>query len=73
VTDGKAAIIAFVTDDLVAEGVSAGEIAAAGARALGGGGSRDPKLAQAGGPNVDGIDEAISLMETAASEALAAL
>ncbi len=73
VTDGKAAIIAFVTDDLVASGVSAGEIAAAGAKALGGGGSRDPKLAQAGGPNVDSIDEAISLMKTAASEALAAL
>jgi alanyl-tRNA synthetase len=73
VTDGKAAIIVFVSDDLVAQGVSAGEIAGAGAKALGGGGSRDPKLAQAGGPNVDGIDEAISLMRSAASEALAAL
>jgi len=73
VTDAKAAIIVFVSDDLVSEGVSAGEIANAGARALGGGGSRDPKLAQAGGPNADAIDEAISLMKTAASEALAAL
>ena len=56
-----------------AQGVSAGEIAAAGAKALGGGGSRDPKLAQAGGPNTDGIDDAISLMRSAAGEALAAL
>ncbi|MFV1971421.1 MAG: alanine--tRNA ligase, partial [Acidimicrobiia bacterium] len=73
VTDGKAAIIVFVSDDLVSQGISAGDIAAAGARALGGGGSRDPKLAQAGGPNADGIDEAITLMRSAAGEALAAL
>lgn len=73
VTDGKAAVIVFVSDDLVSRGISAGEVAAAGAGALGGGGSRDPKLAQAGGPNADGIDEAISLMKTAAGEALAAL
>jgi alanyl-tRNA synthetase len=73
VTDGKAAVIVFVSDDLVSKGVSAGEIAAAGARALGGGGSRDPKLAQAGGPNADGIDEAVSLMKIAAGQALATL
>ena len=73
VAEGKAAVIIFVSEDLVDKGVSAGDLAAAGARALGGGGSRDPKLAQAGGPNVDGIDEAITLMRTAASEALANL
>jgi alanyl-tRNA synthetase len=73
VTEGKAAIIVFVSDDLVEKGISAGEVAATGARVLGGGGSRDPKLAQAGGPNTDGIDEAISLMRSAASEALADL
>ncbi|MGI9666994.1 MAG: alanine--tRNA ligase [Acidimicrobiia bacterium] len=70
VTDGKAALIVFASEDLVAKGVSAGEIAAAGAAALGGGGSRDPKLAQAGGPNSDGMDEAISIARTAAHEAL---
>jgi hypothetical protein len=42
-----------------------------GARSLGGGGSRDPKLAQAGGPNADGIDEAIAGSRSAAAEALA--
>lgn len=73
VTDGKAAVIVFVSDDLVARGVAAGEIAGAGAKALGGGGSRDPRLAQAGGPNTDGIDEALLLMRSAASEALAEL
>jgi len=73
VTDGKAAVIVFVTEDLVARDVSAGLIAEAGASALGGGGSKDPKLAQAGGPNADAIDEAIELMRISASEALANL
>ena len=44
-----------VTEDLVDAGVSAGDIAGAGAAILGGGGSRDPKLSQAGGPQVDAI------------------
>lgn len=70
VTDGKAAIIVFVSEDLVAEGISAGDIVGAGAEALGGGGSRDPKLAQAGGPNTDGMDEALDLLRTAARQAL---
>jgi alanyl-tRNA synthetase len=71
VTDGKAALVVFATQDLVDGGISAGEIAAVGARSLGGGGSRDPKLAQAGGPNADGIDEAIAGSRSAAAEALA--
>jgi alanyl-tRNA synthetase len=73
VTDGKAAAIVFVTEDLVAKGVSAGAIVGAGAKALGGGGSKDPMLAQAGGPNTDAIGEAVDLMRSAASEALANL
>ncbi len=73
VTDGKAALIVFATQDVVDAGISAGDIAGAGARALGGGGSRDPKLAQAGGPNADGMDEAIDIGRTRAREALAAL
>ncbi len=71
VTDGKAALVVFATEDLVQEGVSAGEIAAAGATLLGGGGSRDPKLAQAGGPNADAMDEALEASRAAAVEALA--
>ena len=73
VTEGKASVIVFVTEDLVARDVSAGLIAEAGARALGGGGSKDPKLAQAGGPNTDAIDDAVELMRSSASEALANL
>ena len=73
VTDGKAALIVFATQDVVDAGVSAGDIAAAGARALGGGGSKDPKLAQAGGPNAAGMDEAIDLGRSQARLALAEL
>ena len=72
VTDGKASIIAFVTQDLVDAGISAGDIAGAGATILGGGGSRDPKLSQAGGPNADAIDEALTAARGVAHEALSA-
>jgi len=70
VTDSKAALVVFVTDELVAAGISAGDIAAIAARAVGGGGSRDAKLAQAGGPKSEGMDEAV---ETGRSEAHALL
>jgi alanyl-tRNA synthetase len=70
VTDGKAALIVFVTEDLVDVGISAGDIAGAGAALLGGGGSRDPKLAQAGGPNASAMGEAIDAARTSAVEAL---
>jgi alanyl-tRNA synthetase len=73
VTEGKAAVVVFVSEDLVDRGLSAGDLAGIGATALGGGGSRDPKLAQAGGPNTERVDEAITLMHDAASEALAGL
>ena len=70
VNDGKGALIAFASDDLVAGGTSAGEIIATAARTLGGGGSRDPKLAQAGGPQGDRMDEALEAARQAAQEAL---
>ncbi len=67
---GKAALIAFATDDLVAAGVSAGEITAVAARVVGGGGSRDPQLAQAGGPNGADIEVALETARDAARSAL---
>jgi alanyl-tRNA synthetase len=70
VSDGKGALIAFASDDLVADGTSAGEIIATAARTLGGGGSRDPKLAQAGGPQGDRIDDALEEARVTAQEAL---
>jgi alanyl-tRNA synthetase len=68
---GKGAIIAFVSPDLVEEGISAGEVISGAARTLGGGGSRDPSLAQAGGPQGDRIDDALREARNAAQEALA--
>jgi alanyl-tRNA synthetase len=70
VTDGKAALVVFITDDLAETGISAGEIAGVGAKALGGGGSRDPLLAQAGGPNADAMDDALDSATQAARSAL---
>jgi alanyl-tRNA synthetase len=70
VTDGKAALIIFITDDLAETGISAGEIAGVGAKALGGGASPDPLLAQAGGPNADAMDDALDSATQAARSAL---
>ncbi len=67
---GKGAIVAVAADDLVDAGVSAGAIAAEAAREVGGGGSRDPRLAQAGGPNGDGIDRAVEVAREAAGRAI---
>ncbi|MFP3916001.1 MAG: alanine--tRNA ligase-related protein, partial [Actinomycetota bacterium] len=68
--DGKGALVAAATADLVAEGVSAGEIAAEGAAALGGGGSRDPELAQAGGPDGTALERALEIVRESASRRL---
>jgi alanyl-tRNA synthetase len=68
---GKGAMVAFVSADLVDEGVSAGELIAAAAQTLGGGGSRDPRFAQAGGPAGDRIDDALGQAREAARRALA--
>ncbi|MEN8234173.1 MAG: alanine--tRNA ligase [Actinomycetota bacterium] len=69
-TDGKGALIAFVSDDLVADGISAGDVIAAAARVMGGGGSRDPRLAQAGGPHGDRLDDALEEARSAARAAV---
>jgi len=67
---GKGALIAFVSDDLVADGISAGELIRPAARVLGGGGSRDASLSQAGGPNGDRLDDALEAALAAAREAV---
>jgi alanyl-tRNA synthetase len=72
-TDGKAALVVVVSDDLVLQDVSAGAIASIGASVLGGGASRDANLAQAGGPNAGELDEAIQQAVAAARTALTSL
>ncbi len=69
--DGKGSLVAAVSPGMAGPGLSAGEILAPAARVLGGGGSRDPELAQAGGPHGDRLDDALAEARRAAQEALA--
>lgn len=67
VSDGKASLVVGVTDDLI-DRVSAVDLVRAGSVALGGkGGGGRPDMAQAGGPNGNAADAAL----TAIAEALA--
>jgi len=67
---GKGAIVGLATKDLVDAGVSAAEVIRGGASEMGGGGSRDPELAQAGGPNGDKLESALSVARAAAESTL---
>jgi alanyl-tRNA synthetase len=71
--EGKATLVAWATDDLVASGVNAGALIADASKLLGGGGSRDPRLAQAGGPKGGELGEALDAARRVAQEALLAL
>ena len=70
---GKGSLVAVASRDLVGQGISAADVVMAGAKLLGGGGSRDPELAQAGGPNGDKIDAALAAAHEAAAAALSAV
>jgi alanyl-tRNA synthetase len=63
--DGKASLVVAVTDDL-SKRVSAVDLVRVGAAAVGGkGGGGRPDMAQAGGPDADQIDAALSAIEAA--------
>jgi alanyl-tRNA synthetase len=68
--NGKGALVAAATSDLVAAGLSAGDLAGEGAAEMGGGGSRDPELAQAGGPDGAALARALDRVREAASTRL---
>jgi alanyl-tRNA synthetase len=70
---GKGNLVAVASKELVERGVSAGELIGGAARMLGGGGSRDPELAQAGGPNGQKLSAALETAREESSQALAAL
>lgn len=67
VNEGKVNLMVAATDDVVAKGAHAGNIIKAAAPKVGGGGGGRPNMAQAGGKNPSGINEALA----AAKEALA--
>jgi len=58
--DGKAMLLAGVTDDLIARGLKAGDIIREIAPIVGGGGGGRPNMAQAGGKNPARIPEALA-------------
>ena len=70
---GKGSLVAVASKDLVARGLSAGELLANAANQLGGGGSRDPELAQAGGPKGSGLPGALEVAREDSGQALADL
>ncbi len=61
VSDGKAILMAAGTDEAVAKGFDASELIKAMGPAIGGGGGGKPTMAQAGGNNADGVEEALSI------------
>jgi alanyl-tRNA synthetase len=67
----KAGIAVAVTKEHVERGVSAAEIAAKAAKALGGGTAKSADAVSGGGPNVDAVDEALALVRRQATEAVA--
>ena len=71
VHSGKGALVGVVTPDLVEVGLSAADLIRPGAEVLGGGGSRDPELAQAGGPKGGNLVEALDLVRDSVEKALA--
>ena len=71
--DGKGSLVGVVSKDLVAAGISAGDLVAAGARLLGGGGSKDAEMAQAGGSRGDQVTAALEAVRAEAERKLASL
>ena len=61
--DGKVSMVAMATDGAVAQGAHAGNIIKGIAGLVGGGGGGRPNMAQAGGKNPAGIDDAITEAE----------
>jgi alanyl-tRNA synthetase len=62
VVEERPMLIAMVTSDLVADGLDASKIARGAAKAIQGGGGGRPDVAQAGGRNAEGLDEALRLV-----------
>ncbi len=70
---GKGSLVGAVSRDLVDQGVSAADLIAGGARLMKGGGSRDPALSQAGGPDGGQLARALENVVETASSVLASL
>jgi alanyl-tRNA synthetase len=71
VVDGKAALLAIVSKDLISK-IKAGDIVKAAAAIVGGKGGGRPDMAQAGGPMADKLPEAVKAMPKIVAELLEA-
>jgi len=60
VIDGKVALMAAVNQDLIKQGLKAGDCVKAAAQVVGGGGGGRPDMAEAGGKHTEKLDEALS-------------
>ena len=61
VAKDKALLMAAGTEEAVAAGFDASELIKAMGPAIGGGGGGKPAMAQAGGKNIEGVDEALEI------------
>ncbi|MEN8127036.1 MAG: alanine--tRNA ligase, partial [Planctomycetota bacterium] len=68
--DGKVMLLAGVTDDLIKQGVKAGDIVKEIAPIVGGGGGGRPNMAQAGGKDASKLDEALAKAKILIAEKL---
>jgi len=68
VRDQKVNLIVSATPDAVSRGVHSGQIIKEAAAACGGGGGGRPDMAQAGGKNPEGIDEALKVARQKAAD-----
>ncbi|BBF42270.1 alanyl-tRNA synthetase [Lachnospiraceae bacterium KM106-2] len=66
--DGKVSLIAMATDEAMKKGCHAGNLIKAIASIVGGGGGGRPNMAQAGGKNPAGIDEAVAKVVSVVEE-----
>lgn len=70
-TEERADLLVYISPGLVTQGLSAGAIVQAAARAMGGGGGGRPDAAQAGGKDPDKLPEAMAAAAAAVRQALA--
>ena len=68
--DGKVNLMAMATDDVVKQGIHAGNIIKAAAAVCGGGGGGRPNMAQAGGKDASKIAQALEEAKTVIAQQL---
>ena len=70
VSDGKPVLIATVTDDLIARGLKAGDLAREVAKIVGGNGGGRPNMAQAGGRDPERLPDALAAVPALVAKTL---